>query len=591
MPGTYKYGQLYSDAENEAYKRYHQQRKAVPPTGARQPSGLRSVLQPAVGAGGSGPYPPVPFRSPGITQNYDVPTPPGYKPMSPMVGFLRQNREANNPFGSAPNDSAYGQFDRALAGERSGAYAGAPTKDMFRLQDELGETPFERDPSASAMTNFRQKNVIGRNNFLTKYNTHMQNAMDAGTPGAGLLSDEQAAQMGDYRTMPNVTVGGSYGRGQAGPTDDLLAKRLGETTDPGTLGALRARQVAPWMQPGYGESTVSPLKLGGGNGSNRYTMSPGEPGIDAAALVRQNPNAIYGFTPERQKKLAMDPGYQTGLKARQAAYQQRQLDGPQRTMLPIDQDAPLTADQRVMQNAMARGSARRGRLDARKSGPSFQDILMRDNPEAALAMAAMNQQGQLGLAQILAGQGLRKSEEAVNWAKADPRRIAEERIDKSFDEALAGGMSRDEATELRQQMRQEAGLGGLLNDHQRPSQKSLLSKTEFKEIEGLAQGGDSGATARWLQQQVAAGKMTEEQANIKLNELHPQGLMSWLLSEDPSRSIDDHGGWNNRAAGEFVDPKTGKKWKPGVTPELDRQKRLKGNPATTPNYPGYMGGR
>lgn len=255
--------------------------------------------------------------------------------MSPQARRAFVQNAHDNPNG------AYQQFSRALAGERQGPYAGV----------SMNQMPSPMSP---------------RDAFNQQYGSHLGTAMAAGRPGMGLLGNEAAAQMGGYQHMPNVTVGGAYGRGPAGQDNSYLYKLLGidgeghaapgGVTDPTTLGALRSRMKAPWMNgqqqmaqagnpaaalgmdtTGTDTSTIAArqaravasggrLEFNPATGQNRgnYSMSPGIGGIDAQALVRQNPNAIYGFSAENQKKLAMDPGYQQDLKGRQLAYQMRQ---------------------------------------------------------------------------------------------------------------------------------------------------------------------------------------------------------------------------------------------------------------------------
>ena len=233
------------------------------------------------------------------------------------------------------------------------------------------------------------------------------------------------------RAMPSMSGGTprfNLGAAQAAPQlPNFLANRLADTTDPGELGALRARISPPWMggqtqQIGGGNQALaqmlgfdttgtapatdaarlarqsaSPNRLNytqQGNVGN-YSMTPGEDGIDAGAIVRQNPSVIYGFSPRHQQQLAMDPNYQADLKQRQMAYRQRQMAYRQRQLA----EAAIRQGN-VQQQAMARGNARDERLAARKAGPSQMDMLFQQNPQLAIQAMHMQNQNQMLAAQL-----------------------------------------------------------------------------------------------------------------------------------------------------------------------------------------------
>lgn len=350
-----------------------------------------------------------------------------------------------------PSTTAYGQTPWGFSEQQKGILS----QRQAALNAGQYTDPYERDPSIGGMANFQAKNILERRNFNHAYGNQMRTAMDNNVPGGGLMTNEAAAQMGNYKMMPNVTTGGSYGRNEGGMANmsDMLNARLGVNaqgqavaggeTDPGTLGALRSRVKAPWMngnqnflaqgnqqgfdttgtapstiaaraqrvigstynQPGFGLSRELRM-LPGGQVTGNYSMSPGQGGIDAQALVRQNPNAIYGFSPEMQKKLAMDPGYQQNLLARQQAYQQRQQTP----------DANLLARQQmVAERGIARGAARQERLDARKQPPNVLDQMMQQDPELAMRMFGMQQQNMLAGRQLDITERLGNDENA--WRK------------------------------------------------------------------------------------------------------------------------------------------------------------------------------
>lgn len=228
--------------------------------------------------------------------------------------------------------------------------------------------PYERDPSIGGMANFQAKNIYDKRNFNQAYTTAMGAAMQAGTPGMGLMSNEQAGALGGGKYMPNVTVGGAYGRGPAGPTTDLLNARLGLNgqggtvpggeTDPGTLGALRGMQKAPWMN--------------------------GQPNAVTAAAGAGSQGAGIWSTRTSSKSQA-------------------------------------DRQKLVEQNAVLRGSQRKDRLAARKAVPTVMDMLAQQDPETYLAAMQLQQNGlfqQGQLANDAAKTGLLKDDLAQRRTEA-----------------------------------------------------------------------------------------------------------------------------------------------------------------------------
>ncbi len=504
----------------------------------------------------------------------------GLRPPTPTESNFFKMRPKGRAFVHRPQPNVYGaaaRFGAALDTVKAG---GQPEGEYAGYRAPSYEPP---DP---------------RTAFNGAYGDRLRDAMAAKTPGQGLMTNEEAAGFGGGKYMPNVTVGGAFGRGEntMANMNELLQNRLRETKDPGTLGALRSRIPAPWMTPGgmpepAGAPALAPglsgsalqlsrqnramnsggrlLTTPGGantgnyfapNSSNKEFNQPafGRGGIDATALAERNPDALYGFTPEhRAAILEASPAAQQALAQRQSDYQQRL--------------AQAAADKRqrqgqVASNAADRGAARVARLEARRTGPSLQDALMQQNPELAIAMAEINQkgraidqQGQLGLAQILAGKeanaGLKEQRMAaaeLDRFRANPQRVAEER--------WANVVENDQTMTPEEKMAalaagppKQGGLAGAL-----AGGKPTLTPTEEKKMEE-AVGGDPAATARLLSKLVASGKMTQEEADKKLNELHQQGTLSWLLADDPTRTTDNPSGWDNWWKGTQVDPKTGKR--------------------------------
>lgn len=218
-------------------------------------------------------------------------------------------------------------------------------------------------------------------------------------------------------------------------------------TDPATIAARLARQEASGGRLNFSR--------GSGNSGN-YSMSPSDPGIDAQALVRANPNAIYGFSDAMRGKLSQSKEYQDDLKARQLAYQQRQA-GAEQNM--------LARQQMVQQNAMARGDARRGRIESRNQGPNFFDQMMQQDPETALAAMEVQQRGQALNNQNLLAQGQLQNQAAENqWRMKDAEaRLGLTRNDMDMKkQEVAGNMLaaaaaiRDANPDLADQLEQQA---------------------------------------------------------------------------------------------------------------------------------------
>mgnify|MGYP001610046705 CR=1 FL=1 len=328
-------------------------------------------------------------------QQYGPQPPSGYKPPgAPMAGFI-----------GAMKGSRYGTAAQVGGDEAYNAFLAQP-------QGYQGQ----------------------RAAFNQQYGDHLQS--QAGNPGQGLLSNESAAQMGNYRNMPNVTVGGAYGRGGSGDNTDLLNSLLGlngqggsqpgGVTDPGTLGALRQRLKAPWMNGGRGQQQQAGLPamqgldgnpqalamsrqararasggrlIAGGVGeANRgnYSFSDAADtspdAINIQRLLAQNPAAFHGFSDETKQKLLQ--GGQNPIAGIQQAYRERQA-GPQGVQMPTDPNAVLTPQQRVMQNSMARNQQREGRIEQRQQGPDLMEQLFRQDPRAAAAMMNQRQQNEL----------------------------------------------------------------------------------------------------------------------------------------------------------------------------------------------------
>jgi hypothetical protein len=328
--------------------------------------------------------------------------------MSPAAKRAYVQRAHDNPEG------AYQQFSRALGGERQGAYAGV----------SMNQPPSPLSP---------------RDAFNSQYGQHLQTAMANQQPGMGLLSNEAGAQMGGYQHMPNVTVGGAYGRGPSGDTSGYLNSLLGlngtggtvpgGVTDPGTLGALRSRLPAPWMGGGQPQQQSMAAALGfdttgtdprttaarlarasasggrlnfngpgrantgnynfgfGGQGNDARGNPITQRGIDINAIVKANPMAAYGLTDAHRAELGSDTrqAMADSLLGRQQAYRDRQQYA---AMLPALQGLGVADYTPRQQQAMQRGQARQ----ERKRGPD--PLMQMFGGDPRMALAAMNQQQQ-----------------------------------------------------------------------------------------------------------------------------------------------------------------------------------------------------
>lgn len=166
-------------------------------------------------------------------------------------------------------------------------------------------------------------------------------------------------------------------------------------TDPATIEARKRRAAA---SPGLAFNPFTEQNSGRWDFSD--VPNP-QNGINLNAMVQANPNAARGLSDASRAKLnpLAQNAMASDLKARQLAYQQRQA-GAEQNM--------LARQQMVMQNAMARGDARRGRIEARQQGPNFFDQMMQQDPETALAAMRMQQQG------FLAQQGLGLQQQQIN---------------------------------------------------------------------------------------------------------------------------------------------------------------------------------
>lgn len=160
-------------------------------------------------------------------------------PLPPMQYGVPSSQAYGPPDGAARYAPGYGPPSQNLLGQASQAIAKAHAGQFT--------APYENDPAISGMANMQAKNIYDRRNFFHAYNNQMGQAMQNQTPGMGLMGNEAAAQMGNYQRMPNVTVGGAYGQSPANGVSGFLDARLRDTKDPGELAALRARQPAPWM--------------------------------------------------------------------------------------------------------------------------------------------------------------------------------------------------------------------------------------------------------------------------------------------------------------------------------------------------------
>ena len=79
-----------------------------------------------------------------------------------------------------------------------------------------------------------------------------------------------------------------------------------------------------------------------------------------------------------------------------------------------------------------------------------------------------------------------------------------------------------------------------------------LDDQDHKDLLAAVEKG-SQHTAMHLQKMVEDGKMTAEQANKRLNELHPSDWPAWM-GFAPMRTLDDHTGKRNHTKGIRVGP-------------------------------------
>lgn len=331
----------------------------------------------------------------------------------------------------------------------------------------------------------------------------------------------------------------------------------------------------------------------GGKGNDADGNATPSQGIDINSMVMANPNAAAGLLPQSRAQLATPAreAIALDLKARQSAHQQRQ---------GALAEALAGRKQMVAQRGMAQGANRVARLEARKNGPSFMDQLLQNgDPETALAMAEMNQRGQLGLAQLLAQRegnaGLKESrlaEAALNTARADPVRMEQERRMQLVegDESLTpeekqafvfGQQPGVKGPPSKAKVQEEAKLSGLLRTDPQAAVDTMRAQgIPDSEIEGRLAGsfdGDSnsaGAYGRSFLTGTRATPPTPDNplggSDVSPSILNPWGIgagiaagQNWLFPPKPVRPTVQG---NTILPGWERDPKTGQLRKKSKAP-------------------------
>lgn len=397
-----------------------------------------------------------------------------------------------------------------------------------------------------------------------------------GTPGQGLLTNEQAADPRMNGYVPHVTVGGAFGQRPVASDADRIDYRNGVIN--GRLGneshdsrywqgaslGTNAQGRPQFMAP---DAQVGEARIPGGYqrwAMNNYQKSQGFDNQTLNDLSGASQGMVGGLLPVSQR------AYGSGVN-------QAKADTPEMLTKRADykamRDAKVAGRQGlVTQNAQARTQARRDAQAARNAPPDQLAMLAQRDPRLALQLAQMRQSGDLAQQQMgLQAQGQKNDYEIGtgrnkvlgDQAKAELARngtqdmLGRHEVASQYD-AVAESYRRagnheqaDRIQALADQMRSGAGPQGPALG--RPASGSIpqLGATQMKRLRDMPSRGER---EKWLKNNT---KMTEQQRLALLD-----GIDGPSLARDASRGFGGFasgilGSMFNPIIGEFTNPQSG----------------------------------